>query len=189
MQRHQSVSAATRSIERDGDQGALPRPLARTIPFFCSTNVEPLTRLDTTATLKPRETAAGPGFGETPSPGAAAAPKAILMPGRRCQHQGRPAARPASFFLLFLLSRPAIRSRSEGSALNHKLLPQRWLLLLLLRSQRPLAPAVPSIKPRGLCPDSQGKWEENRVRAEDPVSALGSPSQEQAGQKTARRCE
>lgn len=158
----QSVCAATRSIERDGDQGALPRPLARTIPFFCSTNVEPLTRLDTTATLKPRETAAGPGFGEPPSPGAAAAPTAILMPGRRCQHQGRPAARPV--FLSPLSPKPASNQQPLCGIRPEPQTPPPALVAAvagsLLCSQRPLTLEVPSIKLRGLCPDSQGKWKE-----------------------------
>lgn len=57
--------------------GPLPRPRARTIPFFCRTKVEPFTKLETTATLKPSDTAAGPGLCAAPSP--AAAPTAIRI--------------------------------------------------------------------------------------------------------------
>lgn len=57
---------------------ALPRLLARTMPFFCSTNVDPFTRLDTTATPRPSDTAAGLGP-RAPSPAAAAA-AAVPMP-------------------------------------------------------------------------------------------------------------
>lgn len=59
----------------------LPRRLARTMPFFCSTNVDPFTRLDTTATPRPRDTAAGLGL-RAPSPGAAAAAAVPMPPAR-----------------------------------------------------------------------------------------------------------
>lgn len=75
-----------------GRASAVPRPLARTIPFFCKTKVEPFTRLETTATLKPSETAAGPGLGAPPSP-AAAAPTIIPTPGRCYRHEAPRAAR------------------------------------------------------------------------------------------------
>lgn len=58
---------------------ALPRRLARTMPFFCSTNVDPFTRLDTTATPRPSDTAAGLGL-RAPSPAAAAAAAAVPIP-------------------------------------------------------------------------------------------------------------
>lgn len=48
------------------------------MPFFCSTNVDPFTRLDTTATPRPSDTAAGLGP-RAPSPAAAAA-AAVPMP-------------------------------------------------------------------------------------------------------------
>ena len=67
-----------------GAAGPLPRPRARTIPFFCRTKVEPFTRLDTTATLKPSDTAAGPGFCAAPSP--AAAPTAIRIAQPTASH-------------------------------------------------------------------------------------------------------
>lgn len=57
----------------------LPRRLARTMPFFCSTNVDPFTRLDTTATPKPSDTAAGLGL-RAPSPAAAAAAAVPIPP-------------------------------------------------------------------------------------------------------------
>lgn len=71
---------------------ALPRRLARTMPFFCSTNVDPFTRLDTTATPRPRDTAAGLGL-RAPSPAAAAAAAAVPMPPARpraCASAPRP---------------------------------------------------------------------------------------------------
>lgn len=61
---------------------ALPRRLARTMPFFCSTNVDPFTRLDTTATPRPSDTATGLGL-RAPSPAAAAAAAAVPIPPRR----------------------------------------------------------------------------------------------------------
>lgn len=67
----------TAPARRHRSAGLLPRPRARTIPFFCRTKVEPFTRLETTATLKPRDTAAGPGLCAAPSP--AAAPTAIRI--------------------------------------------------------------------------------------------------------------
>lgn len=76
----------------------VPRPLARTIPFFCNTNVDPFTRLETTATLKPSETAAGPGLGDPPSP-AVAPPTIIPTAGRCCQHKDRPTAQRFPSFL------------------------------------------------------------------------------------------
>lgn len=45
------------------------------MPFFCRTKVEPFTRLDTTATLRPSDTAAGPG----PGPGPGAGPGAVSL--------------------------------------------------------------------------------------------------------------
>lgn len=61
---------------RAGPRPALPRRLARTMPFFCSTNVDPFTKLDTTATPRPSDTAAGLGL-RAPSPAAAAAAAAV----------------------------------------------------------------------------------------------------------------
>lgn len=74
---------------------ALPLPRARTMPFFCRTKVEPFTRLDTTATLRPSDTAAGPGPG--PGPGLCAAPSAAIRiaPAAGCCCWRRRSARPA----------------------------------------------------------------------------------------------
>lgn len=81
-------AAALPRTAAPGAAGPLPRPRARTIPFFCRTKVEPFTRLDTTATLKPSDTAAGPGLCAAPSP--AAAPTAIRIAvarAQRCRRQ------------------------------------------------------------------------------------------------------
>lgn len=74
---------------------ALPLPRARTMPFFCRTKVEPFTRLDTTATLRPSDTAAGPGPG--PGPGLCAAPSAAIRiaPADSRWRWRRRSARPA----------------------------------------------------------------------------------------------
>uniref|UniRef100_A0ACB8FIU2 Uncharacterized protein n=1 Tax=Sphaerodactylus townsendi TaxID=933632 RepID=A0ACB8FIU2_9SAUR len=79
-----------------GHARPVPLPLARTIPFFCNTNVDPFTRLETTATLKPSETAAGPGLGDPPS-----APTILPTPGRRCPHEAPPNSSAIPSLLLF----------------------------------------------------------------------------------------
>lgn len=91
---------------RHRSAGPLPLPRARTIPFFCRTKVEPFTRLETTATLKPSDTAAGPGLCAAPSP--AAAPTAIRMAPPRAA--GAAAARAQrSRQRLCAGTRPALR--------------------------------------------------------------------------------
>lgn len=99
-------------IRRHRSAGSLPLPRARTIPFFCRTKVEPFTRLETTATLKPSDTAAGPGLCAAPSP--AAAPTAIRMAPARAA--GAAAARAQRCRQrLCAGTRPALRCAGGGS--------------------------------------------------------------------------